>query len=252
MLNSVDFFYFSPTGGTRSAGKLFCERIAVATNEMNLASIGENRAPGAELAVLAAPVFGGRIPEIAIEKMKQLNGHGKKAVTLAVYGNRDYDDALLELNDTAIACGYQLVASAALIARHSIVPEVAEGRPDAQDAASIAEFARNVLAKLESGSQTAVSVPGNRPYKTGMNMSVSPIALPNCGGCGKCVSICPTGAIRMEAAKPVTNVEKCILCMACTAHCPEKARILPPPLQETMNEKLGALKAVRRENAYFL
>ena len=40
--------------------------------------------------------------------------------------------------------------------------------------------------------------------------------------------------------------------MACTAACPENARVLPAPLQETMEQKLGALKDVRRENEVFL
>lgn len=56
----------------------------------------------------------------------------------------------------------------------------------------------------------------------------------------------------MENGSVVTNPEKCILCMACVKACPEHARILPPPLQEKMEQMLGALKSVRRENEYFL
>ena len=40
--------------------------------------------------------------------------------------------------------------------------------------------------------------------------------------------------------------------MACTANCPGNARILPPPLQEKMQQMLGKLKSVRRENEIFL
>lgn len=249
---NVDFYYFSPTGGTKNAGEIFCKAVSENVHAVNLVSNKVKMAAEGELVILAAPVFGGRIPAIAIEKMKQLDGSGKKAVTLAVYGNRDYDDALLELNDTAGACGFQVLASAALIAQHSVVPEVGMGRPDAQDEASITEFASKVLEKLKTDSNSPVQVPGNRPYKEGMNMPVSPLSLTDCSGCGKCAVLCPMDAICMDGGKPETDAQKCILCMACVAHCPEKARILPPPLQETMNEKLGALKSVRNENVFFL
>lgn len=56
----------------------------------------------------------------------------------------------------------------------------------------------------------------------------------------------------MNKGVPITDAGNCMLCMACVAACPEHARILPPPLQEQMNQKLGALSSVRRENEYFL
>lgn len=252
MFKAVDFYYFSPTGGTKRAGEIFCRAIAGKANEMNLASGGMAGETDGALGVLAAPVYGGRIPALAIDRIRELNGKGKKAVLLAVYGNRDYDDALLELKDAACACGFIPVAAAALIAQHSIVPEVGAGRPDAQDEAYIAAFARKVLEKLDSGAETVVEVPGNHPYREGMNLPVSPVSLENCDGCGKCAALCPAEAIRLADGRPETDVQKCMLCMACAAHCPRKARILPPSLQASMNEKLGALKNVRKENICFL
>ena len=56
----------------------------------------------------------------------------------------------------------------------------------------------------------------------------------------------------MEDTGAVTDSQSCILCMACAAACPEHARILPPPLKEKMEQMLGALKNVRRENEFFL
>lgn len=61
--------------------------------------------------MVAAPVFGGRIPSIVAEKLNELEGHGKKAVTLVVYGNRAYEDALLELNNVVEDRGFQVAAS---------------------------------------------------------------------------------------------------------------------------------------------
>ncbi len=253
MLNKTELYYFSPTGGTRRAGEIFCRGISEEVKLVNL-GLRDKRIEksGSGLAVIALPVFGGRLPSVAVEKLKELDGTGKKAVTLVVYGNRAYEDALLELNNTVEARGFQIAASAALIAQHSIVPKVGKGRPDEQDQESILKFARKVLDKIECGADAPVKVPGNEPYKDEMTVAATPISLDSCTQCGKCESVCPTGAIALEKGMVVTDLENCILCMACVASCPEHARILPPPMQEKMDQMLGALEAVRRENEYFL
>jgi ferredoxin len=73
-----------------------------------------------------------------------------------------------------------------------------------------------------------------------------------CDGFGDCLPGCPTGAITMANDSVVTTLSKCMLCMACTAACSRGARILPPPMKEGMNQKLGALADVYRENEYYL
>lgn len=253
MINKTELYYFSPTGGTKKAGEIFCEGISENVKTVDLGQRDKTPVqPGSDLVVFAAPVFGGRIPSVAAERLNELDGTGKKAVTLVVYGNRAYEDALLELNNIAENRGFQVIASAALVAQHSMAPEVAKGRPDDQDRRSILAFAGKVLDKMESGVGSSVKVPGNHPYKDMMNMPATPISLPSCNQCGECESVCPTAAIRMEDGTAATNPETCILCMACTVACPEHVRILPPPLQEKMGQMLGALKAVHRDNEYFL
>lgn len=253
MLHSVCFYYFSPTGGTKKAGEMVCAKLAEQVTAVDLGSREwKPEEPQCQLAVFAAPVFGGRIPNVVTEKLQKLEGQGVQAVTLAVYGNRAYEDALLELNRTVQERGFRVTASAALVARHSIVPEVGQGRPDDQDEKEIGEFAEKLLDKLAKQEDTPVEVPGNYPYKPGMNMAVSPISLPDCRQCGKCAAVCPTGAIAINNKEVITDAETCILCMACTSVCPEHARILPPPLQESMEQKLGVLKAVRGKNEFFL
>jgi len=253
MLNLTELYYFSPTGGTKKAGEIFCEGISEKVKTIDLGIRGKAvEQPECGLVVVAVPVFGGRIPAIVTEKLNELDGNGKKAVTLVVYGNRAYEDALLELNNVMEERGFLVVASAALVAQHSMAPEVGKGRPDEKDRVEILDFAGKVLEKIEDGKECPVKVPGNYPYKAGMSMSVTPVSLTSCYLCAKCTSVCPTGAIRLESDVVVTEPEKCILCMACVSACPEHARILPPPLQEKMEQMLGALKSVRRENEYFL
>lgn len=266
MFSKLDLYYFSPTGGTKKAAEYFCEGISKDIKAVDLGARDQAvEQPDSELVVIAVPVFGGRIPGVTAEKLNELKGSGKKAVTLVVYGNRAYEDALLELNNIVLERGFQIAASAALVAQHSMAPEVGKGRPDARDKAEILDFAGKVLAKLErsvsvedvpskqeDGIELSVNVPGNYPYKDAKGMPVTPISLPACVTCGKCASVCPTGAIRLEDHTVITAPETCILCMACVAACPESARILPPPLQEKMEQMLGAFKSVRKENEYFL
>lgn len=251
MLKTVDFYYFSPTGGTKKAGEALACGLAEAVNAVSLAE-KEIRNPESDVVVVAAPVFGGRIPAIVTDKLAKISGKGKKAVTAVVYGVRAYEDALLELNDAMISSGFEIIASAALVAQHSIVPVVGAGRPDQADLEEIRRFAGRVLQAMEEGGAAAVSVPGNRPYKTRSKSSASPITLADCVRCGECAAVCPTEAIAAAGDGMVTDAEKCIMCMACTAKCPTKSRVLPAALQAGLTEKLSVFRDVRRENEFFI
>lgn len=249
MLKQVDFYYFSPTGGTKRAGGALASAIAKTVNEISLAEkIVKN--PSSDVVVFAAPVFGGRIPVIVSDKITNLNGKGKKAITAVVYGVRAYEDALLELNDVMRDSGFEVIASAALVAQHSIVAEVGSGRPDQADITEIRQFAKCVLEVLEDSRTNTIAVPGNYPYKDSMKVPATPISLAACGCCGYCATVCPLDAITVTDDSVTTDAEKCIMCMACVAKCPTQARILPPPLQAGMTQKLGALKNVRKENEF--
>nr|WP_207723805.1 hypothetical protein [Flavonifractor sp. DFI.6.63] len=85
---------------------------------------------GPQDAVLfAGPVFGGRLSALMTQRLKNRTGEGTPAVTAAVYVNRAFEDALLELNDCVAAQGFRVAASAALVAERSIsraVPAVSE------------------------------------------------------------------------------------------------------------------------------
>ncbi len=253
MFTKTLLLYFSPTGGTKKVGETFCQRISDNMTIIDLCRQNEvPTIPADALTVIAAPVFGGRIPAIVAEHLAKLNGTGKKAVTLVVYGNRAYEDALLELNDITEKCKFEIVASGAFIAQHSMNTDIAAGRPDDKDIKEITDFAEKVKAKLNNDTENNIKVPGNYPYKTFTPLPVTPISLPACTLCQQCISICPTHAITIENGTIKTNPEKCILCMACTANCPGNVRILPPPLQEKMQQMLGSLKSVRKENEIFL
>lgn len=249
MSDKMEVYYFSPTGGTKKVSDIFAAAIgkdAVWHDLRDKQTPTEQ--PQGELIIVAAPVFAGRIPSVVSEKIKMLAGEGKKAVTIAVYGNRAYEDALLEMNDILKQAGFTVIAAAAFVAQHSIVPEVGTGRPDAEDIKEIRAFAEAVK---NSTSAENIHVPGNRPYKPEMKVAAAPLSLSSCTACGVCAKICPTDAIAAAEGKMVTDVSKCILCMACVHACPLQARILPPPLQEKTDNMLAAFRDIRNKNEVF-
>lgn len=253
MLDSVDFYCFSPTGGTKKVGETLAGALAENVNQIDLGckKLGRD-ALDTDMVIVAVPVFGGRIPAAIPGKLRSLDGEGRKAVTLVVYGTRAYEDALVELNDILTASGFQIVASGAFVAQHSMAPEVGAGRPDQDDIQEIQAFAQQILGKLEQGAEGEIQVPGDRPYKPDFSAPATPLSLPSCTQCGRCVSVCPTGSIELKGGSVWTDPSACMLCMACIPVCPEQARILPPPLREKMEQMLGALKGIHRENEMFI
>ena len=249
MSDKMEVYYFSPTGGTKKVSGIFAAAVG---KEVILHDLGDKQTaieqPQGGLIVVAAPVFAGRIPSVVSEKIKMLCGKGKKAVAIAVYGNRAYEDALLEMHDILLQAGFTVIAAAAFVAQHSIVPEVGAGRPDAEDVKEIRTFAETVKS---STSAENVHVPGNRPYKPEMNVPTAPLSLPTCTACGACAKICPTDAIAIVDGKMDTDAAKCILCMACVHACPKQARMLPLPLQQKTDNMLAAFKDVRNKNEVF-
>lgn len=60
MQRKVNFYYFSPTGGTKKVGEIFSREISESVNFIDLAKEQEFPRTDGELAAVAAPVFGGR------------------------------------------------------------------------------------------------------------------------------------------------------------------------------------------------
>ncbi len=230
---------FSPTGG--------CDKVAAAiTRGMTVHKI-DLCSPVAECVVnspllVVAPVYGGRLPEVVVERLRALKGNGSPAIAVVVYGNRAYEDALLELHSELTANGFKVVAAAAFIAEHSIVRGIAAGRPHSADCEKAAAFAASVNEKLSRGDMNVVCVPGNLIYRERPKMPVVPVTLDNCGGCGRCARLCPVGAIPAEAPH-TTDASKCILCMRCVTVCFRRSRLLPPPVLESMTQRLNLVAA---------
>lgn len=253
MLKVITLAHFSPTGGTRKAALSLAQKLAIQIEEIDfsLPQVTNYVFKPTDITIFAVPVYGGRIPVYVLECLNACSGNGAKAVSAVAYGGRAYDDALLELNDSLIAQGFDILASATLLVEHSMFRSVAAGRPDHQDQRQFGAFAKAIIEKLEKKLNTAVVVSGNCPYRTWNPLPVVPVASDVCDRCGLCAKKCPMLAIPKD--KPNTTLlEKCILCMRCVSVCPNAARALPVHVMEIMQQKLSSLQGTRKENELFL
>ncbi len=182
---------------------------------------------GGDVLVIGVPVYGGRIPASAKQSIAKLIGNGTPAIITCVYGNRDYDDALLELRNEAEARGFKIVSASAFIARHSIFTQIAKDRPDAEDMDEIVGFATSSKEMIESLEDFCdlcqIAMKGNVPYKVFNQLPICPTADENCVECGVCASKCPVAAISVDSLRE-TDGSKCIACGRCIVECVVGAR----------------------------
>ena len=160
---------FSPTGGTQKAADLLAHALSDSVQTVDLcdsqAHFSEVSLASDDLALIAVPSYGGRVPAAAIQRLAAVHGNGAPAILMVVYGNRAFEDTMVELEDAAKQAGFRIVAGVAAVAEHSIVREFAAGRPDVQDQDQLIAFAARIQEKLAAGHLTEPAIPGNRPYK---------------------------------------------------------------------------------------
>ena len=120
--------YFSATFTTRSVVNYVSRRLSDQVTEYDItndASTDEVLLAADEVLVVGIPVYAGRVPVMAVDRIRRFKGKGSRAVAIAVYGNRHYDDALLELSDILSENGFQVISAGAFLAQHSIFPKAA-------------------------------------------------------------------------------------------------------------------------------
>ncbi len=218
---------FSPTGGTERVVNVLTEKLGSDFNTVDLSSVKDDFFRYSfgkdDIAVIALPSYGGRVPGIAADRLRKIRGNGAKCVLVCVYGNRAYEDTLVEMEDIARERGFDVAAAVSAVAEHSIAHQYAAGRPDEADLAQLEGFAKKIKEKLDSGSLGEVHIPGNRPYKKAGGGGLVPKATDECVKCGLCAKQCPAGAIDPSDLKTADG-KKCVSCMRCVVRCPKKAR----------------------------
>lgn len=246
---------FSPTGGTRKVSGLVAGALGKNTVTVDLTDSGLDFSAVTmtedDVAVISVPAYAGRIPAVVADRLGMVRGNGARAVLVCVYGNRAFEDTLVELEDVAKHAGFRVIAAVAAIAEHSIARQFAAGRPDAQDAAQLAEFAQQIQQKLLAEDASEPSIPGNRPYKQAGGHSMVPHATEDCVSCGACAALCPVRAIDKDDPRQVDG-EACISCMRCVSVCSQNARKLDPNKLAAVTQMLSKACVERRECEIFI
>ena len=247
--------YFSPTGGTLKAARLLCSAWSCEVTEVDLSDrsfdTGSLKFEKGDVCLVSVPSFGGRVPQFIIPKLERMEGNGCRAVIATSFGNRAFDDTLLELKNTLELHGFVCVGAAAAVTQHSIAPCYGTGRPDADDEKELRDFSAKLKAAAESDSAAPVNVPGKYPYKeTGKSMII-PAADDKCIRCGICASRCPVNAIP-EDNPTVTDAEKCISCLQCISICPQKARSADPAILKAVEQRLEKVCSERKSNTLYI
>ena len=246
---------FSPTGGTQKVSAHLTKGMGGDAIPVDLTDSKQDfhtvQLTQDDVAVIAVPSYGGRAPAVALERLRHVKAHGTRAVLVCVYGNRAYEDTLVELEDTAKQAGFQVIAAVAAIAEHSIARQFAANRPDAQDAQQLSAFAKQIQEKLSAGNTAEPAIPGNRPYKKAGGAGLVPSPTKKCTKCGICAKECPVQAIDPENPKSV-NKKTCISCMRCISVCPHSARRVNPVMLSAVGLALKKVCSDRKKNELFL
>ncbi len=227
----VNKIYFSPTKTTEQVVNAIAQSIEANTyNDINYTTTNQKdqiTIPENDLAIIGCPVYSGRIPEVFLNRMQSINAKGTKAIILVVYGNRHYDDALIELVNESKKLGFNPIAAAAFIGVHSFSTDqypVALGRPSLDDLSKAKEFAKNVQLIIKED-DLSLEVPGNFPYgERKAKLITKPIVDKNqCNLCGLCETNCPFEAISIQKQEHYINENLCNYCHACLRNCPQQA-----------------------------
>ncbi len=256
-ISKIYSVYFSATGSTKKIVGEVAQGLGTGCCAVDITARSPEqpvRLSGSDLLVVGVPVYGGRVPQQAVAGLNAFKGERTPAVIICVYGNRDYDDALLELDDMVRANGFVTLAAAAYIAEHSIFRNIAAGRPDGEDRKKMADFllqVRQKLSGLESIPDIRLPLKGNRPYKPLGSIPIHPSGDRHCKACGLCARQCPVQAIP-ETAPRQTDTTKCIACGRCVAVCPRKARRFRGLLYRIAGWKMGRRCSARREPEFYL
>ncbi|MBU3109206.1 EFR1 family ferrodoxin [Clostridium gasigenes] len=229
----VNLIYFSATDRTAKVVKEIGSAISDELFENDI-TLEENRNEGLvftekDLVIVGVPVYAGRVPKFLVEYFNKVKGNNTLVIFVVTYGNRAYEDALLELKNTFEENGFIGVGATAFVGEHSYTELLGSGRPNKEDLEIAKKFGDRVKIKIDSIKDISeignLNVPGNYPYvvKVSKMKPMAPETNDNCIDCGICENCCPTNAISKQNCR-IVDRERCIKCCRCIRNCPVSAK----------------------------
>ncbi|NMA73386.1 MAG: 4Fe-4S binding protein [Bacteroidales bacterium] len=256
-IQKVNLIYFSATNTTKQVLLAIAKGVgcnAIQAYDITLGQEGEIEFEEDELVIFGFPVYAGRIPQLSVPVLNQFKGKNTPAIIVCVYGNRDYDDALLELRNLVSANQFMILSAGVFIGQHSIFPKTGANRPDQSDLSKAQHFGEESMMKLKEQMDLSdlpeIKVKGNFPYKEANPIPLIPSGNRKCTVCGKCVRNCPTQAISLDNPRK-TDKTRCISCGRCIYVCPENSRQFRGVLYSMAEQKFNRTYAERKEPELF-
>ena len=279
-LKGIAAVFFSPTGNTRKAvveiADVIARREGIAVREIDFtlprAREEVRKFEAGELVIFGTPVYAGRIPNKILPAVQTLfEGNGALAVPVVTFGNRSFDNALIELRIELEQHGFHTIAGAAFVAEHVFSNKLAAGRPDEKDLQTIRRFAEDVSEKIKGFEEgpldgmaeipAPAAVKGIEPVPAYYRplqedgspanfLKAKPKTSDSCNDCGICARVCPMGSISPEDYRTVTGI--CIKCQACVKSCPVHAKFFDDPVMLSHTRMLEQHYERPAENEVFL
>lgn len=250
-ISCVKAVFYSATGSTKKVVTALATKVAeeldVPMQKLNFSypQFREDKKifEKTDLVIFGVPVYAGRVPNKMLPYIqKGFEGNNAIAIPVVTFGNRSFDNGLIELRNELEKNQFHTIAGGAFPARHAFSDKIGDpNRPNADDFQVIMHFSEQLAKKVREMKEIPepIAVRGDdsiEQYYIPLGIDGQPTkflkAKPQthedlCGLCGICARTCPMGAISLLNPKEIPGT--CIKCQSCVRKCPSQAKYFNDP-----------------------